>query len=89
MEDPYRPQKQEVLYRFVSPGDDGLLETTLVRKAGVLQLTCRLEGPDGTESVSIEDPGRDEATVLSFARAVAESRTHPRILSELWEEYAP
>ena len=91
MEDPHQLREhQEVLYRFVSRGEDGLLETALLRGAGGrLKLTCRLEGPEGEESVAIEDPGRDVESALSFARAVAESRTHPRIIPELWEEFAP
>ncbi len=78
--------ERERLYHFISEGESDLIETELFRdEAGRLNLLCRRRAPEGEESVLLTDPGRPEAC-LAFARAVAESHTHPRAIPELWEE---
>ena len=78
----------EILYKFTSFGPSYRIETTLLReKKDRLSLRCRREGPEGSEAYCLMDLGRREADCLRFARAVAESHTHPRVLAELWEEF--
>ena len=81
-------REEQTLYRHTSREGEESIETRLDRDAaGRLHLFCRLSGPDGGDETVLPDLGRPEKECLAFARAVAESHTHPRILAELWEEY--
>ena len=78
-----------VLFRHDSAGAGDRIETTVLRdETGRYSLICRRFAPEGEDAVRLTDPGRPEA-LLAFAKAVSESHTHPRMIPELWEEFAP
>ena len=75
------------LYHFVSRAGEEEIRTRLTRNgAGQIHLFCTVSRGGTRDSICMPDLGRSEESCLAFARAVAESHTHPRILPELWEE---
>ena len=80
----------ETLYSFTSRNGAEIIETRLNRdEKGRLYLLCRREDDGGEDAVCLPDLERREEACLAFARAVAESHTHPRVIPELWEEFEP
>lgn len=76
------------VYSYTSRDREEEIETCLVRDdSGRLDLFCRLTSRKEKQSVLLTDLGRREESCVAFARTVAESHTHPRMLAELWEEF--
>ena len=80
---------RDLLYKYTSRAGKEEIDTRLIRDpAGKLDLVCERKCGGQCESVCLPDLGRRVDDCIAFARAVAESHTHPRIVAELWEEFA-
>ena len=82
-------ETRDLLYKYTSRAGEEQIETSLTKdEAGRLDLVCERKRGGESESVRLTDLGRREEDCLLFARTVADSHTYPRILPELWEEFA-